>query len=68
MSAPPLDPTDLRAMDELDRYWERHMLPLIARLEQKYPHLFADDFVVANDSQALPTPIVTDDATSKEVA
>jgi len=68
MTTPPTDPTGLREMDELDRYWERHMLPLIARLEQKYPHLFADDFVVANDTQALPTPLATGNPTRKEIA
>ncbi len=57
---PPLDPSGLRAMDELDRYWARHMLPLIARLERKYPELFADDFVVANDPDTSPAPLDAD--------
>lgn len=68
MSTPPTDPSGLRAMDELDRYWERHMLPLIARLEQKYPHLFADDFVVANDPDPSPVPLTDADAQRKAAA
>ncbi len=60
MSTPP--PPDqwptLGPIDETDRYWQRHLSPLIDRLEREYPAAFAyADRVLAQEAQGLAVPL-----------
>lgn len=32
----------LEPPDAIDRYWERHVIPLMERLQREYPELYAE--------------------------